>query len=114
MHARLAPPIDARGKYEQAVNATEEVRDEVSDYFRGLGFRVTWDYDKRDKLHWYEIYDETKMLVQIDFGVPLNCLLEDWPYFSEGRDGTSSHDYGVRGDTENFAAIYRRMNDPRR
>lgn len=94
-----------------ALNISSEVDDEVSNYFRGLGYEVSWDFSKRTGHHWYEIYDGGKQIAQIDFGIPLTALLEDLAQFAVDKDGTSPYTYEVRGTPENFAAIWKRISE---
>jgi hypothetical protein len=66
------------------VNTFSEVHDEFADFFRCLGFIVTWDFSKRTGDHWYEIYAGQELLCQVDFGVPLGDFLEDLRHFARG------------------------------
>jgi hypothetical protein len=67
----------------------DKIGDEVATYFRSLGFFVTWDFDQHTRLHWYEIYEDDKLLVQIDFGASLAAIQEDLPLLAAGKPGTS-------------------------
>lgn len=50
---------------------------DVAQYFRSLGFTVTWDFRQSDNRHWYEIYAGDELLIQIDFGASLADLMTD-------------------------------------
>ena len=75
------------------MNIYEDVNDEFSQYFRGLGYVVSWDFNKQGR--WYEILDPitSKMLCQVDLGTPLVYFLEDLEQFVQGKEGTSPSDY---------------------
>jgi hypothetical protein len=72
-----------------ALDIFDKINDDVATYFRDLGFTVTWDFDKRTGLHWYEIYEDNKLLAQIDFGASLAAIQEDLPLLAVGKPGTS-------------------------
>ena len=90
---------------------TDQINDEFSNFFRGLGFLVTWDFKKQTGAHWYEIYDGEILLCQVDFGTPLVAFLEDLPLFANGaEDGTSTHDYIMAcDDPQKLRRILSRM-----
>ena len=67
----------------------DKINDDVATYFRDLGFSVTWDFNRHTWLHWYEIYEGDKLLVQIDFGASLAAIQEDLPLLAVGKPGTS-------------------------
>lgn len=74
--------------------------DDVARYFRALGYEVSWDFDKHDGAHWYEIIDPKtdRLIMQIDMGVPLAHIIEDMICWHEGRKATSKSNYDVRGN----------------
>jgi hypothetical protein len=94
-----------------AAMAAQDVNDEVSSYFRGLGFEVTWDFSKRSGHRWYEIYDGRTLLCQIDMGVPLASILLDLPLLAIDALGMSTGiDYTVAcDDTSKLRLICSRM-----
>jgi hypothetical protein len=72
-----------------------DVDGELVRFFRGLGYTVTWDFDKQHTEYWHELYDGEGLVCQVDFGVPLAHFLEDLPLLAEGRHGTSATAYTV-------------------
>jgi hypothetical protein len=94
-----------------AMHALSEIKDEIATYFRDLGFIVTWDFDKRTGLHWYEIYDGKELLAQIDFGAPLAEIKEDLPQLAYGRSATSTGPvlWEVRGTLESLQRVVQKM-----
>jgi len=79
------------------------VDDEVTRFFRSVGYTVTWDF--RGAARWHEIYEGDEMLLQIDMGPSLADILRDLPLLAEGKPGTSASDYGVRGSLENLKKV---------
>lgn len=57
----------------------KEVNPELTKLFTDNGFDVTWDYDSR--YEWIEVYDDSKMILQIESSVTveqfINLLLDD-------------------------------------
>ena len=81
-----------------------------ADFFRKIGYAVTWDRDRVSK--WHEIYEyengETKSLVcQIDFGVPLRDFLEDLPFLAENRSGRVPSKSAYTFNCSDLAALKR-------
>jgi hypothetical protein len=69
---------------------------EVSQYFKSLGYSVGWDFKAFTREVWHEIYTkEGKLVCQIDKGVPLSAIIEDLKCFYLGKDGTSNFDYKI-------------------
>jgi len=101
---------------ELARAVVSEVKDDVAKYFRLIGFEVTWDFDKRTGLRWYEIYDGDEQLVQIDFGVPLAELLTELPRLAAmEEDDPARRDpkatWEVRGSLEDLRRVVARMRE---
>jgi hypothetical protein len=78
--------------------ALSDVHDDFAEFWRGLGFVVTWDYDRKGK--WYEILSGDRLLLQVDFEVTLTAFVEDLPLLAEGKNGTSNVYYEIRGPLE--------------
>jgi hypothetical protein len=76
------------------MNILADAKGEVPDYFRSLGFKVSWDFSKISWEHWWEIYDGD-ITVQIDQGVALADILEDLECIAEGRETTSKPIYKI-------------------
>lgn len=94
----------------------------VPDYFRSLGYEVSWDFDKYTGLRWCEVYEPRadpnmpgRMLAQIDQHAPLAEIQRDLPLLARGSAPTSDPDPGdnweVRGSLEDLKAIVARMSD---
>jgi hypothetical protein len=84
--------------------------DDVSRYFRLLGYGVTWDFSRKHECKWYEVMDGERLVCQIDFGVPLADILEDLPLLAEGKPGTSKSDYSIRTENdEDFKLLGQRI-----
>ena len=91
-------------------NLDQDVDDEVSQYFRNLGFGVTWDFSRDHRECWYEILDtHGRLLCQIDMGTPLAAVLEDLPLLTAGKPGTSTMDYTINGTLETLALVCKRL-----
>lgn len=73
----------------------QDVDDEVSRYFRALGFRVTWDFHFRSGNRWYEILVEDERVAQIDFGVPLARLIKDMIHWAKDMSTMDPPDYDI-------------------
>jgi hypothetical protein len=93
-------------------HALAKINDDVAAYFRSLGFTVTWDFDKRTGLHWYEIYEDDKLLAQIDFGAPLADIQEDLPLLVADKPGTSKSTWEVRGPIDDLRRLVAKMEKP--
>lgn len=68
-----------------------EVDNDVTRYFRGLGYVVTWDFGRGER--WYEILKGSELVCQFDFGVPLADLYADLPFLVLGQSGNSKSNY---------------------
>jgi hypothetical protein len=70
---------------------------EFTDYFVNLGYTIDWDYNRRLGEQWWEIIDPktNKMFLQIDKGVPISAIIEDFICLKENRETTSSYDYKI-------------------
>ena len=71
--------------------------DPIASFFESLGYSVGWDCDLRLGERWYEVSDKKGMFVQIDMGVPLEHLRQDFTDHLAGREMSSESDYDVRG-----------------
>lgn len=75
------------------INTTWNKSDEnVINFFAENGFSHSWDFSKSGE-KWHEFFLDGKMICQLDFGVPLECLIEDLKCWKAGKEATSSHDY---------------------
>ena len=70
---------------------------EVKDYFEKLGYQITWDFKTTTRETWWEIIKGEKLVAQIDMGVPLCDIIEDFCQFYLGKSGTSKSNYKVNG-----------------
>lgn len=77
---------------------------EFTKFFENLGYVVTWDYHGGDK--WREIYKSDKLILQADWNVSLDILLEDLKQIKDGKDMWESRypvDYYINAeDTPEF------------
>jgi hypothetical protein len=87
------------------MNPFEEIKGEVAEYFRDLGYQVTWDFKQSAFERWYEIMDGGKLAVQIDMGIPLADIIEDFLCFYQGKEGTSKSDYKISVDLNDQTAF---------
>jgi hypothetical protein len=87
------------------------VDDDFARFFRARGVEVDWDFDKKTGQHWYELFDETGLVCQVDFGTPPEEFLADIPYFARGNAGIGPTDYMCAfppDRTARILAIYER------
>lgn len=70
---------------------------DIEEYFERLGYLVGWDENRKLGERWWEIIDPktNKMFCQIDMGVPIEAIIEDFICLRENRKTTSSHDYKI-------------------
>ena len=74
---------------------------EIVSYFELQGFKITYDFDKKGNF-WWEI-SKDKLRVQVDGGIPLRYILEDFKCFKQKKEPTSKYDYVINcGSQENF------------
>ena len=64
-------------------------------FFERLGYKMSWDFNCRLGKEWHEIYKGDERVAQIDFGVPLAHLLEDFACMKKGLPGTSPTEYDI-------------------
>jgi len=51
---------------------------DVAQFFRGLGFKYSWDFCAKDDLKWHEIRDaDGELLAQFEIGIPVKQIVED-------------------------------------
>ncbi len=91
------------------LNLGDRVDDEISNYFRSIGFQVTWDFNRTARKEWYEIMDDGVTILQIDFTATLDSIKEDFPLLAQGLPGTSNVDWEVRGTDEAIQHVVARM-----
>ena len=73
-----------------------EVNDKVANFFRSFGYLVSWDFKKRTNEYWYEIGDrDNRCFCQVDMGVPLEHIIEDFTAIHNGKDTTSPSNYKI-------------------
>lgn len=71
---------------------------EIEKFFSNLGYTVDWDtyHGINGECKWYEIFNEDNVLVcQLDFGIPLSAILEDFECIWKNIDSTSRYDYMI-------------------
>ena len=75
-----------------------EINKEVEEYFKSLGYKYNFDFQRATGIEWHEIIDpkSNRMICQIDMNVPLSAIMEDFSSFKNGETkGTSDYDYVV-------------------
>jgi hypothetical protein len=80
----------------------EPKKNEIVEYFEGLGYKVDYDYSQRLGESWHEICDDKGLIAQIDIGVPLKDILQDLCQFHLGKPGISKSDYKICGSGPRF------------
>jgi hypothetical protein len=90
----------------------EEKKSDVTEFFEKLGYKVTWDFNNSGR--WWEIQTTNHVtFVQIDMGIPLSAILQDFCCFREGSiRGTSGYDYQVNvrpGHEEEFKELLEKV-----
>lgn len=74
-------------KREEAERQERRNNKEVIDFFKKLGYRMGWDFNRARGQEWHELYDENGYLVaQIDMGVPLKYIVEDMISWHKGEE----------------------------
>ena len=57
---------------------TDYSQSDVAQFFRGLGFKYSWDFCVKDDLKWHEIRDaEGELLMQVQMGASLHQIVDD-------------------------------------
>jgi len=57
---------------------TDYSQSDVAQFFRGLGFKYSWDFCAKDNLKWHEIRDaDGELLAQFEMGIPVKTIVED-------------------------------------
>ena len=77
------------------MNLLAEIKDEFSDYFRGLGYTVTWDRDRHTGTEYYELVLSGVLVCQVDLETPLSDFLDDLPFLIVGQAGPSKSNYSI-------------------
>lgn len=97
------------------MNESEESKNdrEVIQYFESLGYKTSWDWNKREGIAWNEIiHPNGKLICQIDAGVPLNDIIEDFSAWHEQRESTSKSDYDVAGpESPELTELFKKVSE---
>ena len=57
---------------------TDYSQSDVAQFFRGLGFKYSWDFCAKDNLKWHEIRDaDGELLMQVQMGIPVSTVVRD-------------------------------------
>ena len=59
---------------ERFLKKPEQVNHELTQFFKDNGFEVSWDYDKY--YEWIEVYENSKMLLQIQSDVTVEKFID--------------------------------------
>lgn len=101
--------------YRTPFSPFHRVDDEVTAFFRDLGYEVDWDFSNRTGVHWYEISAaDGDLICQIDMGVALDVIVGDLCALAAGRPMQEAIDYIISGPEvtskgKAFMALCRRM-----
>lgn len=102
-------PYKSAFSYEEdeSVKRTRINNAEVIAYFEKLGHKVMEDRSRHTWTYWHEIYVKGDGLVcQIDGGVPLKFIREDFTAWANGLEATSTgEDYAVSGTLDSDGKI---------
>jgi len=73
----------------------QEKKSDVTEFFEKLGYVVTWDFNNSGR--WWEIMTRDHVaFVQIDIGIPLSAIIQDFRCFHKGKtQGDSDYNYQV-------------------
>lgn len=78
--------------------STKEILEYI-EFFEKLGYTVSHDYYGGEK--WREIYKNNKLILQVNWNVPLDILLEDLKQIKSGKDTWESRypeDYVINAE----------------
>lgn len=83
----------------------------VREFFEKLGYSVTFDYSRRLRESWWELYDDDEKLVcQIDQFVPLDVIVQDFIQFHLDKDPDSNVDYKINApNTDTSKKLFRKV-----
>jgi hypothetical protein len=56
------PDYHRDAEEEPEMNILDNIDDEFARYFHKLGYAVTWDFAKRGRRRWYEIFDGGRLV----------------------------------------------------
>ena len=86
--------------------------DSAAQVFRSLGYGVDWDYSRKTGRRWYEISKNGALFVQVDMGVPLAHIQQDFRVVLAGCGKGSPSDYTISGpESEELDTFMRRVVD---
>jgi hypothetical protein len=71
------------------------MKSDVEEYFEFLGYTVTWDFKASTRETWWEIMKDSKGVCQIDTGVPVTSIIEDFICLHLKKSPTSKYDYKI-------------------
>lgn len=81
-------------------------------YFEDLGYTVSWDFNGISGEHWFEIYKDNELIVQIDSGVPIEAIRNDLIRLYEGLEMNSNYNYKITGpDSEEFFELQKKVKE---
>jgi len=75
---------------------TRKWSDSVTKFFEELGYSTSWDFDKKSREQWYEIYKNDRLVLQISKTVPsIDVLIQDMIRWNNGLDSVEGPSYWV-------------------
>lgn len=45
-------------------------------YFEAKKWKYSWDFDKKTKVYWYDVYSEDKIVLQVEFGETVEEMIK--------------------------------------
>lgn len=98
--------------------SSRDVDAELSKLFEKLGYEANYDGRVSTGERWHEVYDDGRLVLQVDFGVSPADFLKDLPFLAKGKSRPGSKDYtintepGRQGDAD-LREMLRRAKDRR-
>jgi hypothetical protein len=82
---------------------------EFENFFKKLGYKVTYDFLSSSGEIWWEIYSDNGLICQIDKGIPLDIIIEDLNQIKNGLEKWESRhpvDYKINApDSKEFTEL---------
>lgn len=75
---------------------TRKWSDPITKFFEDIGYSTSWDFDKKNREQWYEIYKNDRLILQISKTVPsIDVLVQDMIRWNNGLDSAEGPDYWI-------------------
>lgn len=87
-----------------------EKKSDVTEFFKSLGYSVTWDFSGGRGERWWEIYDQGTMIMQVDMDIPLKAIITDLRFYHSGKGDRSKYDYTINAkQTPAFKTLLKKV-----